>query len=198
MDRSAARDFFRDIIAMAAMAMGGKVAEELTFGADNVTSGAASDIQQVTRIARAMVTQFGFSDELGHVDYANEQQSYLGTYNTPSSASQDTQKRIDFEVKAIVEAIAEKFPGVMLQRPSLLLNPWAIRDTQTGRQEAQSGEVFRLRGLGLPHLGSSHKGDLLVRIYKDDMQAALQSICGHTLDDPHLTKLVEGLTRRAS
>jgi len=51
---------------MIAMAMGGKVAEELTFGKENVTSGASSDIQQVTRIARAMVTQFGFDDELGH------------------------------------------------------------------------------------------------------------------------------------
>ena len=40
------------------MAMGGKVAEEMIFGADNVTSGAASDIQQITKIARAMVTQF--------------------------------------------------------------------------------------------------------------------------------------------
>ncbi len=64
------------------MAMGGRVAEELIFGKENVTSGAASDIQQVTKIARAMVTQFGFSEELGKIDYANEQQSYLGAYNS--------------------------------------------------------------------------------------------------------------------
>ncbi|HPD91054.1 MAG TPA: cell division protein FtsH, partial [Pararhodobacter sp.] len=86
-----------------AMAMGGKVAEELIFGKENVTSGAASDIQQVTRIARAMVTQFGFSDELGHIDYANEQQSYLGNYSGGSSASQETQKKIDEEVRKIVD-----------------------------------------------------------------------------------------------
>jgi len=61
-----------------AMAMGGKVAEELIFGAENVTSGATSDIQQVSRIARAMVTQFGFSELLGNVDYANERDSFLG------------------------------------------------------------------------------------------------------------------------
>jgi cell division protease FtsH len=86
-----------------AMAMGGKVAEELIFGKENVTSGAASDIQQVTRIARAMVTQFGFSESLGNIDYANEQQSYLGTYNTPSSASPDTQEKIDGEVRKLVD-----------------------------------------------------------------------------------------------
>ena len=86
-----------------AMAMGGRVAEEMIFGAENVTSGAASDIQQVTKIARAMVTQFGFSETLGYVDYANEQQSYLGTYNTPANVSPDTQERIDAEVKRIVD-----------------------------------------------------------------------------------------------
>ncbi|PRX35162.1 cell division protease FtsH [Meinhardsimonia xiamenensis] len=86
-----------------AMAMGGRVAEELIFGKENVTSGAASDIQQVTRIARAMVTQFGFSEELGMVDYANEQESYLGTYNTPAHVSPETQEKIDAEVKRIVD-----------------------------------------------------------------------------------------------
>ncbi|WP_209426469.1 ATP-dependent zinc metalloprotease FtsH [Pararhodobacter sp. SW119] len=86
-----------------AMAMGGRVAEELVFGHENVTSGAASDIQQVSRIARAMVTQFGFSEQLGHIDYANEQQSYLGAYQGPSSISPDSQKKIDEEVKRIVD-----------------------------------------------------------------------------------------------
>ncbi len=86
-----------------AMAMGGRVAEELVFGHENVTSGAASDIQQVSRIARAMVTQFGFSDQLGHIDYANEQQSFLGAYQGPSNISPETQKKIDEEVKRIVD-----------------------------------------------------------------------------------------------
>ena len=85
-----------------AMAMGGRVAEELIFGKENVTSGAASDIQQVTKIARAMVTQFGFDDELGNVDYANEQQSYLGSYGGGSSHSGMTQKVIDDKVRDIV------------------------------------------------------------------------------------------------
>ncbi|WFE73218.1 ATP-dependent zinc metalloprotease FtsH [Roseinatronobacter sp. S2] len=86
-----------------AMAMGGRVAEELTFGEDAVTSGAASDIQQVTKIARAMVTQFGFDPELGYVDYANEQQSYLGAYGGGSNHSSMTQKMIDDKVRQLVQ-----------------------------------------------------------------------------------------------
>ena len=86
-----------------AMAMGGKVAEELKFGKENVTSGATSDIQQVSKIARAMVTQFGFAEELGHVDYANEQQSYLGAYGGGTNHSQETQKLIDQKVKEIID-----------------------------------------------------------------------------------------------
>ncbi|WP_071672601.1 ATP-dependent zinc metalloprotease FtsH [Nioella nitratireducens] len=86
-----------------AMAMGGRVAEELIFGEENVTSGAASDIQQVTKIARAMVTQFGFAEELGFVDYANEQQSYLGAYGGGASHSAATQKLIDEKIKELVD-----------------------------------------------------------------------------------------------
>ncbi len=86
-----------------AMAMGGKVAEELKFGKENITSGAASDIQQVTRIARAMVTQFGFSEALGNVDYANEQQSFLGAYQGQNQISPETQELIDAEVRKIVD-----------------------------------------------------------------------------------------------
>jgi len=86
-----------------AMAMGGRAAEELIFGRENVTSGAASDIQQATRIARAMVTQFGFAEELGLVDYANERESYLGSYGAGSNHSSATQKLIDDKVKQIVD-----------------------------------------------------------------------------------------------
>src|SRR6056297_300800 len=99
-----------------AMAMGGRVAEELIFGKENVTSGAASDIQQVTKIARAMVTQFGFSEDLGYIDYANEQQSYLGTYNTPANAGPETQERIDQEVRGIVDEGYEVAKRVLTEK----------------------------------------------------------------------------------
>ncbi len=99
-----------------AMAMGGKVAEELIFGKENVTSGAASDIQQVTRIARAMVTQFGFSDELGNIDYANERESYLGAWQAPSNISPETQQKIDAEVKRIVDEGYETAKRILTEK----------------------------------------------------------------------------------
>jgi cell division protease FtsH len=99
-----------------AMAMGGKVAEELKFGPDNVTSGATSDIQQVSKIARAMVTQFGFADELGHVDYANEQQSYLGNYGGGTNHSQATQQIIDKKVKELVDEGYETAKRILIEK----------------------------------------------------------------------------------
>ena len=99
-----------------AMAMGGKVAEELKFGPDNVTSGATSDIQQVSKIARAMVTQFGFADELGHVDYANEQQSYLGNYGGGMNHSQATQQIIDKKVKELVDEGYETAKRILIEK----------------------------------------------------------------------------------
>ncbi len=99
-----------------AMAMGGKVAEELIFGKENVTSGAASDIQQVTKIARAMVTQFGFSDPLGNIDYANEQQSYLGSYSGGVTHSPETMELIDEEVRKIVDEGYERAKQILTDK----------------------------------------------------------------------------------
>ncbi|MEO0693288.1 MAG: ATP-dependent zinc metalloprotease FtsH [Pseudomonadota bacterium] len=107
---------YRKYTSKIAMAMGGRVAEELVFGKENVTSGAASDIQQVSKIARAMVTQFGFAEELGYVDYANEQQSYLGSYGGGANHSGITQKTIDDKVKEIVDEGYETAKRVLTEK----------------------------------------------------------------------------------
>lgn len=86
-----------------AMAMGGRVAEELIFGEEQVTNGAASDIQQVTRIAKAMVMKYGMSKKLGTIDYADERESYLGVQGGSATLSPDTQEIIDTEVRNLVE-----------------------------------------------------------------------------------------------
>lgn len=99
-----------------AMAMGGRVAEELIFGPENVTSGASSDIQQVSKIARAMVTQFGYAPELGYVDYANEQSSYLGSYGGGTNHSAATQKIIDDKVKEIVDEGYETAKRILTEK----------------------------------------------------------------------------------
>ena len=85
--------------------MGGRVAEELIFGKENITSGAASDIEQATRLARAMVTRWGFSDKLGVVAYGeNQEEVFLGhSVARTQNISSDTAKVIDAEVKRLVQ-----------------------------------------------------------------------------------------------
>src|SRR5437868_1159887 len=84
-----------------AIMMGGRVAEELVFGREKVTSGAASDIEQATRLARMMVTEFGFSEKLGPLRYAeNEEEVFLGHSVTQrKNVSEATAKVIDEEIR---------------------------------------------------------------------------------------------------
>ncbi|MDE1173779.1 MAG: ATP-dependent zinc metalloprotease FtsH [Parvibaculaceae bacterium] len=88
-----------------AVAMGGRIAEEIIFGHDKVTSGASSDIQMATRLAKAMVTRYGMSEKLGPLAYAdNEEEVFLGHSVTKTqNMSEDTMKAIDSEVRRIVE-----------------------------------------------------------------------------------------------
>jgi cell division protease FtsH len=88
-----------------AILMGGRVAEEIIFGHDKVTSGAASDIQQATKLARAMVTQWGFSEELGAVMYGDQQEEVFLGYQMgkQQAVSEETARKIDAEVRRLVE-----------------------------------------------------------------------------------------------
>jgi cell division protease FtsH len=85
--------------------MGGRVAEELTFGKENITSGASSDIEQATKLARAMVTQWGFSDVLGQVAYGeNQQEVFLGhSVSQTKNVSESTAQKIDTEVRRLID-----------------------------------------------------------------------------------------------
>jgi cell division protease FtsH len=88
-----------------AIMMGGRVAEEMIFGRNKVTSGASSDIEQATRLARMMVTRWGLSDELGTVAYGeNNDEVFLGMQvNRQQNVSEATAQKIDSEVKRLVE-----------------------------------------------------------------------------------------------
>jgi cell division protease FtsH len=89
-----------------AIMMGGRVAEELTFGEENVTSGAQSDIEQATKLARAMVTRWGYSKELGTVAYGdNQEEIFLGHSVTRNqNVSEATSQKIDAEIRKLVES----------------------------------------------------------------------------------------------
>jgi len=96
---------YKEFTSQLAVAMGGRVAEEITFGKDNITSGASSDIQQATKMAKAMVTQFGYSDELGTVAYGdNQEEVFLGmSMGRQQNVSEATARKIDAEVRRLVD-----------------------------------------------------------------------------------------------
>ncbi len=89
-----------------AIIMAGRVAEDLIFGRDKVTSGAASDIEQGTKLARMMVTRWGLSDELGPVAYGENQDEVFLGYQVArqQNVSEETSRKIDAEVRKLVEA----------------------------------------------------------------------------------------------
>ena len=84
---------------------GGRVAEELIFGADKVTTGASNDIERATKMARNMVTKWGLSDELGPIAYGEEDDEvFLGRSVTQhKSVSDDTARKIDEVVRGILD-----------------------------------------------------------------------------------------------
>jgi len=96
---------FEQMTSRLAIMMGGRVAEEIVFGADKVTSGASSDIEQATKLARMMVTRWGLSPELGTVAYGeNQEEVFLGySVSRQQNISEETVRKIDAEIRRYVE-----------------------------------------------------------------------------------------------
>ena len=94
-----------ELEAKIAMMFGGRVAEELVFGKDKVTTGAGNDIQQATGLARRMVTEFGFSDKLGPLRYEdNQEEVFLGhSVAQHKNVSDSTARLIDEETRRLIE-----------------------------------------------------------------------------------------------
>jgi len=99
-------------------AMGGRVAEEMIFGHEKVTSGASSDIQMATKLAKDMVTKFGMSKDLGPLSYgANEDEVFLGRQITRQEhISEETAKKVDSEVKKIVDAGYQRAKKILTEK----------------------------------------------------------------------------------
>ena len=141
-------------------AMGGRVAEELIFGHDKVTSGASSDIQMATKLAKDMVTRFGMSKELGPLTYGeNEDEVFLGRSITRHQhMSEETANKVDIEIKKIVDAgyqrakkiITEKIDDLHKIAKALLLyetlsgeeiKDLILKNTQPTRKKEEDDEV---------------------------------------------------------
>ena len=92
-----------------AVCFGGRVAEEVIFGKDNISTGAGggsgSDINQATQLARAMVTKYGMSEEMGPIEYGeNQEEVFLGRSVTQTqSVSEEVAQQIDKEIRKLVD-----------------------------------------------------------------------------------------------
>jgi len=94
------------LLAELVLAMGGRAAEEIIFGAEHVSNGAGGDIKMATDQARRMITEWGMSDKLGMIAYGdNSQEVFLGHSVTQNkNVSEDTAREIDHEIKSIIDA----------------------------------------------------------------------------------------------
>ena len=117
--------------------MGGRVAEELIFGYDKVSSGASGDIKQATKLARAMVTRWGMSDKLGCLEYEEEQgETFLGYSQTQRHGmSNETALLIDSEIRQLVDQGYKRATEVLstnIDQLHLVANALLEYETLTG------------------------------------------------------------------
>ena len=123
------------------VSMGGRVAEELIFGHDKVSSGASSDIQYATGLARNMVTKWGMSDKLGPLQYEEQQEGYLGYGGSARLfASDETNKLIDKEIRGLVDGAHKRATEILKTNEDklhLLANALLEYETLSGEDIAQ-------------------------------------------------------------
>ena len=102
--------------------LGGRVAEELIFGQDDVTTGASQDFKQATKLARRMVTTYGMSDKIGVMSYnEDEDEVFIGRDLAHGrSMSEETLREIDMEVKSIINECHEKAKAIIREHRDIL------------------------------------------------------------------------------
>ncbi len=105
-----------------AVALGGRIAEEIIFGEEEVTTGASNDLQQVARVARQMVTRFGMSDKLGPVALGRQQGNmFLGRdIAAERDFSEETAATIDSEVRSLVDEAYRRAKDVLVSNRHIL------------------------------------------------------------------------------
>jgi cell division protease FtsH len=156
--------------AQLAIAMGGRVAEEIIFGDDKVTTGASSDIEQATKRARAMVMKAGLSKELGPVSYGeNEEEVFLGrSVARTQNMSEETARKVDVEIRKIVDKGYERARKVLTEKIDDLHKLAKALLTY----ETLSGE--EIENLITKNIYPENKEDL--KVENDDKSSALGSM----------------------
>ncbi|MDX2213000.1 MAG: ATP-dependent zinc metalloprotease FtsH3 [Oculatellaceae cyanobacterium bins.114] len=126
-----------------AVALGGRLAEEIVFGEEEVTTGASNDLQQVARVARQMVTRFGMSDRLGPVALGRQQGNmFLGRdISAERDFSEETAAAIDDEVRNLVDQAYRRAKSVLLENRKVLDN---LAEILIERETVDSEELQEL------------------------------------------------------
>nr|WP_313023899.1 ATP-dependent zinc metalloprotease FtsH [Brucella intermedia] len=146
------------MVSRLAIMMGGRVAEELKFGKENITSGASSDIQQATKLARSMVTQWGYSDKLGRVAYGdNQEEVFLGhSVSRTQNISEETAQIIDAEVRRLIDEAYAEATRILTKKKK----DWIALAEGLLEYETLSGDEIKeliAGGSGVPKAGSPRK-----------------------------------------
>jgi len=119
---------------------GGRLAEELIYGAEKVSTGASNDIERATEIARKMVTQWGFSEKLGPLLYAEDEgEVFLGRSVTQTKhMSDDTAKLIDDEVRQIIDRNYERAKQILEDNMDIM---HAMKDALMKYETIDAGQI---------------------------------------------------------
>ncbi len=128
---------------MITYALGGRVAEELVF--DEITTGAANDIERATDIARRMVRQWGMSDKLGPINYSDgHKEVFLGKdYSHIREYSEETAMQIDNEVRKIIIDCMDNARTILSEKKELLHR---LADTLIEKETLNAGEIDAIIG----------------------------------------------------
>jgi cell division protease FtsH len=137
----------QELTAKIKVALGGRVAEQLVYG--DVTTGAESDIQNLTKIARGMVARWGMSEEIGPMAIAESSQQDGFLLPGAAPASPATQERVDDETRRIIEE-AEQEVTSLLERERPRLD--ALAEALLERETLDQAEAYRLAGAEAPTL----------------------------------------------
>jgi cell division protease FtsH len=151
-----------------ALCFGGRIAEQLIYGVDELNTGASNDIQQATDMARAMVMEYGMSEKLGWLRYRdNQEEVFLGhSVARSQSVSEETARLIDSEVRRLIEEAEGAARKVLtdnideLHRLALALLEYetltgeeskkAIRGEDIGREDPNARRAAPVAGSSIP------------------------------------------------
>ena len=119
---------------------GGRIAEQLIFGDDAVTTGASNDIERATSIARSMVTQWGLSDRMGPLSYSEDEgEVFLGkSYGKQKTVSDETAHSIDSEIRAIIDRNYQRSLEILRQNEDKL---HAMSDALMKYETIDAGQI---------------------------------------------------------